>query len=152
MKVIICTKTKTIKLRHLPRSEITSALYHNRCNKGVQFFVFLYVSIAARIHLVSPFISSRVLQMNLTIPDHHITRESSRPLPFDYKSSADNFKITNIFANAASYQTQKVIELHFFYKQLHFRVEPRVAIKIPKMRIKVAMKLLSIFGIEAQGC
>ena len=37
---------------------------------------------------------------------------------------------------------------HFFYKQPHFRV----AIKIPKMRLKVAMKLLSIFGIEAQGC
>ena len=40
----------------------------------------------------------------------------------------------------------------FFYKQPHFRVEPRVAIKIPKMRFKVAMKLLIIFGIEAQGC
>ena len=40
----------------------------------------------------------------------------------------------------------------FFYKQPHFRVEPQVAIKIPKMRLKVAMKLLSIFGIEAQGC
>ena len=40
----------------------------------------------------------------------------------------------------------------FSYKQPHFRVEPRVAIKIPKMRLKVAMKLLSIFGIEAQGC
>ena len=40
----------------------------------------------------------------------------------------------------------------FFYKQPHFRVEPRVAIKNPKMRLKVAMKLLSIFGIEAQGC
>ena len=40
----------------------------------------------------------------------------------------------------------------FFYKQPHFRVEPRVAIKIPKMRFKVDMKLLSIFGIEAQGC
>ena len=32
----------------------------------------------------------------------------------------------------------------FFYNQPHFRVEPRVAIKIPKMRLKVAMKLLSI--------
>ena len=41
---------------------------------------------------------------------------------------------------------------HFFYKQSHFRVEPRVAIKIAKMRLKVAMKLLSIFGIGAQGC
>ena len=40
----------------------------------------------------------------------------------------------------------------FFYKQPHFRVEPRVAIKNPKMRLKVAMKFLSIFGIEAQGC
>ena len=39
----------------------------------------------------------------------------------------------------------------FFYMQPHFRVEPRVAIKIPKMRLKVAMKLLSIFAIEAQG-
>ena len=40
---------------------------------------------------------------------------------------------------------------HFFYKQPHhFRVEPRVATKIPKMRLKVALKLLSIFGIEAQ--
>ena len=38
---------------------------------------------------------------------------------------------------------------HFSYKQPHFRVEPRVAIKIPKMRLKVAMKLLNIFGIEA---
>ena len=38
------------------------------------------------------------------------------------------------------------------YKEPHFRVEPRVAIKIPKMRLKVAMKLLSIFEIEAQGC
>ena len=36
--------------------------------------------------------------------------------------------------------------------QTHFRVEPRVALKIPKMTLKVAMKLLSIFGIEAQGC
>ena len=44
-------------------------------------------------------------------------------------------------------------QLHtFFYKQPHFRVEPRVAIKITKMRLKVAMKLLSIYGIEAQGC
>ena len=34
----------------------------------------------------------------------------------------------------------------FFYKQPRFRVEPRVAIKIPKMRLKVAVKLLSIFG------
>ena len=33
----------------------------------------------------------------------------------------------------------------FLYKQPHFRVEPRVVIKIPKMRLKVAMKLLSIF-------
>ena len=32
------------------------------------------------------------------------------------------------------------------------QVEPRVAIKIPKMRLKVPMKLLSIYGIEAQGC
>ena len=40
----------------------------------------------------------------------------------------------------------------FFYNQPHFRVEPRVAIKIPKIRLKVALKLLSIFGIEAQGC
>ena len=39
-----------------------------------------------------------------------------------------------------------------FYKQPHFRVKPRVAIKIPKMRLKVAMKLLSILGIEAEGC
>ena len=38
----------------------------------------------------------------------------------------------------------------FFYKQPHFRVEPRVSIEFPKMRLKVAMKLLSIFGIEAQ--
>ena len=37
--------------------------------------------------------------------------------------------------------------LGVFYKQPHFRVEPRVGIKIPKMRLKVAMKLLSIFGI-----
>ena len=43
-------------------------------------------------------------------------------------------------------------EYTFFYKQPHFRVEPRVAIKIPKMRLEVAMKLLSIFAIEAQGC
>ena len=42
---------------------------------------------------------------------------------------------------------------HFFYKQPHFRVEPRVAMKIPKMRLKVAMKyFFNIFGIEAQGC
>ena len=41
------------------------------------------------------------------------------------------------------------IAIHtFFYKQPHFRVEPRVDIKI----LKVAWKLLSIFGIEAQGC
>ena len=33
-----------------------------------------------------------------------------------------------------------------------FRVEPRVAIKIPKIRLKVATKLLGIFGIEAQSC
>ena len=46
-----------------------------------------------------------------------------------------------------------VVSVHsFFYKQPHFRVEPRVAIKIPKMRLKVAMKLLSIFEIEAEGC
>ena len=38
----------------------------------------------------------------------------------------------------------------FFYKQPNFRVEPRDAIKNPKMRLKVAMKLLSIFGIEAE--
>ena len=41
---------------------------------------------------------------------------------------------------------------HFFYNQPYFRVEPRVAIKIPEMTFKVAIKLLSIFGIEAQGC
>ena len=35
--------------------------------------------------------------------------------------------------------------------QRHVRVEPRVAIKFPKMRLKVAMKLLSIFRTEAQG-
>ena len=38
----------------------------------------------------------------------------------------------------------------FLYKQPHFRVEPRVAIEYPKMRLKVAMKLLSIFGIVAK--
>ena len=43
-------------------------------------------------------------------------------------------------------------DTHFFFKQPHLRVEPRVAIKNPKMRLKVAMKLLSIFGIESQGC
>ena len=41
---------------------------------------------------------------------------------------------------------------HLFYKQPHLRVEPRVAIKFPKMRLEVIMKLLSIFRIEAQGC
>ena len=41
---------------------------------------------------------------------------------------------------------------HFFYKQPHFQVEPRVAMKISEMRLKVAIRLLSIFGIEAQGC
>ena len=45
-----------------------------------------------------------------------------------------------------------ILDTHFFYQQPHFRVEPRVAIKIPKMRLKVAMKLPSIFGIEAHGC
>ena len=40
--------------------------------------------------------------------------------------------------------------IHIFYKQPHFRVEPRIAIKIPKMRLEVAMKLLSISGIEAK--
>ena len=39
---------------------------------------------------------------------------------------------------------------HFFYKQPHFRVEPRVAINIPKMRLKVAMKLLSILESRLQ--
>ena len=39
---------------------------------------------------------------------------------------------------------------HFFYKQPHFRDEPRVAMKIPKMRLKVVLKLLSTFGIEAK--
>ena len=39
-----------------------------------------------------------------------------------------------------------------FYKQPHFQVEPRVAMKISEMRLKVAIRLLSIFGIEAQGC
>ena len=33
----------------------------------------------------------------------------------------------------------------FFYKQPYFRVEPRVAIKMPEMRLKVAMKLLVVF-------
>ena len=33
------------------------------------------------------------------------------------------------------------------YKQPHFRVEPRDAIKIPKMRLKVAMKLLRFLTI-----
>ena len=42
-------------------------------------------------------------------------------------------------------------DTHFF-KQPHFQIKPRVAIKIPKMRLKVAMKLPSIFGIEARGC
>ena len=34
-----------------------------------------------------------------------------------------------------------------FLKQSHFRFEPRVAIKIPKMRLKVDMKLLSCLKI-----
>ena len=33
-----------------------------------------------------------------------------------------------------------------------FELKPRVATKIPKMRLKVAMKLIIIFEIEAQGC
>ena len=42
--------------------------------------------------------------------------------------------------------------LHILYKQLFFRVEHRVAIKMPEMKLKVAMKLLIIFGIEALTC
>ena len=42
------------------------------------------------------------------------------------------------------------IHIFFISKQPHFRVEPRVAMKITKMRLKVAMKLLSISGIEAK--
>ena len=38
----------------------------------------------------------------------------------------------------------------YFNKQPHFRVEPRVAINIPKMRLKVAMKLLSILESRLQ--
>ena len=41
--------------------------------------------------------------------------------------------------------------LHIFHKQLHFRIEPQVANKMSKMSLKTAMKLLSIFGIEAQS-
>ena len=47
---------------------------------------------------------------------------------------------------------KNIIGIHIFYKQPHFRFEPRVAIKIPKMRLKVAMKLLNISEIGAQGC
>ena len=42
-----------------------------------------------------------------------------------------------------------IMDIHIFYKQPHFRDEPRVAIKIPKMRPKDVTKY---FGIEAQGC
>ena len=66
-----------------------------------------------------------------------------------------NFKkeiiLKEFFLNPLT-KTSSNEHIHFFYKQPHFRVEPRVAIKIIKMRLKVAMKLLSIFGIEAQGC
>ena len=45
----------------------------------------------------------------------------------------------------------EILNVHIFlYKQPHFRVEPRVAIKNPKMRLKVDMKLPSIFVIEAK--
>ena len=64
-----------------------------------------------------------------------------------------NFEIKRTEADTTVYICLHTVSLYrFFYKQPHFRVEPRVAIKIPKMRLKVAMKLLSIFGIEAQGC
>ena len=56
------------------------------------------------------------------------------------------------YAGNLVWDTCRHLFTHFFYKQSHFRVEPRVAIKIPKMRLKVAMKLLSIFEIEAHGC
>ena len=40
----------------------------------------------------------------------------------------------------------------FFYKQLHFRLSLELLPKVPKMSLKVAMKLLTIFEIEAQSC
>ena len=63
-------------------------------------------------------------------------------LPFRYKKYVHLNDILN----------NKCRRIHiFFYKRPHFQVEPRVAIKIPKMRLnKVAMKLLSIFGIKAK--
>ena len=56
----------------------------------------------------------------------------------------------NCFLNFGGELAKPILFTHFFYKQPHFRVEPRVAMKLLKMRLKVAMKLLSIFGIEAE--
>ena len=54
-----------------------------------------------------------------------------------------------LYTNLKIYIYIYIYITHFFYKQPHFRVEPRVAIKIPKMKLKVAMKLLSISGIRS---
>ena len=52
----------------------------------------------------------------------------------------DRKHYTNFFPNRKNVPFPlKVIQCYtFFYKQPHFRVEPRVAIKILKMRLKVA--------------
>ena len=65
-------------------------------------------------------------------------------------------KLTNFWAKFSVWSNQVVFDINvrhtswsdmrgvhiFFYKQPNFRVEPRVAIKIPKMRLKVAKNLL----------
>ena len=41
---------------------------------------------------------------------------------------------------------------HLFYKQPHFRVEPRVAFKIPKMRLRVGDVILILPGKPGRYC
>ena len=56
----------------------------------------------------------------------------------------------NLIIPKLVHKSHKLSNKSHFYKQLHFRVEPQVANEKSKMSLKIAMKWLSIFGIEAQ--
>ena len=84
--------------------------------------------------------------LSTTLPTENIHRRKNVSLFFLRYSSMN---ILKLFPPPEYNELGCTYTLSF--KQPHFPVEPRVAIKIPKLRLK-AMKLLSIFGIGAQGC
>ena len=59
--------------------------------------------------------------------------------------SSENENVFSRFINYRYCYVHKNLGKCILYKQPHFRVESRVTIKLPKMRLKVALKLLYFF-------